>query len=172
MADSRDPLVRAHQLLRGQIHVLLPYEMLHLQRHEICSIEDHVLASSGAVSETPRRTPCLSYTPRESWCQPRSNHPARRNLRCSGKTIRPWWSSERRHPFRRALCVAHCPQILLLLSLHVNFPCFPSFTIFCHFLIHVSLFFISLPFVVSVSSGLRNSLISSSHLFFGLPVAL
>ena len=36
-------------------------------------------------------------------------------------------------------------------------------------LIHVSLFFISLPFVASVSSGLRNSLISSSHLFLWSP---
>ena len=33
-------------------------------------------------------------------------------------------------------------------------------------------FFISFPFVVSVSSGLRNSLISSSLLFFGLPTGL
>ena len=39
-------------------------------------------------------------------------------------------------------------------------------------LIHVSLFFVSLSFISSVSSGLRNSLISSSHLFFGLPTGL
>ena len=39
-------------------------------------------------------------------------------------------------------------------------------------LIHVSLFFISLPSISSVSYGLRNSLISSSHLFFGLPTGL
>ena len=34
---------------------------------------------------------------------------------------------------------------------------------------HVSLFFRSLPLVSSVSSSLRNWLMSSSHLFFGLP---
>ena len=39
-------------------------------------------------------------------------------------------------------------------------------------LIHVLLLFISFPVVVSVSSGLRNSLISSSHLFFGLSTGL
>ena len=38
-------------------------------------------------------------------------------------------------------------------------------------LIHVLLFFISFPVVVSTSSGLRHSLISSSHLLFGLPAA-
>ena len=38
-------------------------------------------------------------------------------------------------------------------------------------LIHVLLFFISFPVVVSISSGLRHSSISSSHLLFGLPAA-
>ena len=52
-----------------------------------------------------------------------------------------------------------------------TFHCFPSFTVFAT-LIHVSSFFISFPFVVSVSSHLRNSLISSSHLLFGLPTNL
>ena len=51
------------------------------------------------------------------------------------------------------------------------FHCFPSFSIFATF-IQVSLFVISLPFVSSVSSGLRKSFISSSHLFFGLPTGL
>ena len=37
---------------------------------------------------------------------------------------------------------------------------------------HVSLFLMWLPFNASVSSGLRKSLISSCHLFFGLPTAL
>ena len=62
--------------------------------------------------------------------------------------------------------------MLLLLSLHIHFPLLFIFHDFLPLLIHVSLFFISLPFVVSVSSGLRNSLISSSHLFFGLPTSL
>ena len=52
-----------------------------------------------------------------------------------------------------------------------TFDFFPYFSSFAT-LIHVSLFLISLPFISSVSSGLRNSLISSSHLFFGLPTGL
>ena len=39
-------------------------------------------------------------------------------------------------------------------------------------LTHESLFFVSLPFVSSVSSSLRKSFISPSHLFFGLPTGL
>ena len=39
-------------------------------------------------------------------------------------------------------------------------------------LIHVSLFFFSLPFVASVSSELRKSLVSSSHFCLGLPTDL
>ena len=39
-------------------------------------------------------------------------------------------------------------------------------------LIHVSLLFFSFPFVSSVSSGLKKSFVSSSHLFFGLPTGL
>ena len=61
-----------------------------------------------------------------------------------------------------------------------RWPCAPrtNHTPNCHLsvffatLIHVSLFFVSFPFVSSVSSGLRNSLISSSHLFFGLSTGL
>ena len=39
-------------------------------------------------------------------------------------------------------------------------------------LIHLSLFFILFSFVCSVSSSLRKSFISSSHLSFGLPIGL
>ena len=67
---------------------------------------------------------------------------------------------------------AHCQQMLRLPSLRIHFPLLSIFLDFWQLLIHVSLFFISLPFISSVSSGLRNSLISSSHLFFGLPTGL
>ena len=69
-------------------------------------------------------------------------------------------------------CCAHCPQILRLLSLRFHFPLLSIFLVFCATLIHVSLFFISFPFVSSVSSGLRKSFISTPHLLFGLPTGL
>ena len=68
--------------------------------------------------------------------------------------------------------VVHVDQMLWFLPLRIHFPflsiCFGLFAV----LIHVSLFLVSLPFVASVSSGLRKSWISSSHLLFGLPTAL
>ena len=66
-------------------------------------------------------------------------------------------------------CCAHGQQMRLL-SLRIHFPFHLSR--FLATRIHVSLFFVSLPFISSVSSGLSNSLISSSHLFFGLPTSL
>ena len=56
--------------------------------------------------------------------------------------------------------------------MRMHFPLLPIFLDFWPTLIHVSLFFISLPFISSVSSGLRNSLISSSHLLVGLRTGL
>ena len=61
----------------------------------------------------------------------------------------------------------HCGCCFCVFAFHR----FPSLSIFCHFF-QVSLFFISFPFVSSVSPGLRKSFISSSHLFFGLAAGL
>ena len=64
------------------------------------------------------------------------------------------------------ICFVHCQQILRLLSFRMHFPLLSIFLDFFATLIHVSLFFVSFPFVSSVSSGLRKSFISSSHHFF------
>ena len=58
------------------------------------------------------------------------------------------------------LCVFHFPLLFILSRF------------FCHFDSCVVVFSFHFPFVVLVSSGSRNSIISSSHLFFGLPTGL
>ena len=63
------------------------------------------------------------------------------------------------------------PVSCLLLT-RTRFLFFINFTRSFAAQIHVSLFLVSLPFFASVSSGLRKSLISSSHLFLGLPTTL
>ena len=56
------------------------------------------------------------------------------------------------------LCFADCVQTLRLLQLHTRFPFLPIFH--------------ELPFISSVSSSLRKSLISSSLLVQGFPTGL
>ena len=51
------------------------------------------------------------------------------------------------------LCVAHCPQIFLLLSLHIRFLTLSILPSFFATLIHALKNFMSFPVVVSVSSS-------------------
>ena len=88
------------------------------------------------------------------------------------------WSPPRKHPTSRRsgsvlveldlvedlFCCAYCQQMLRLLFLHIRFP---LLSIFLDSFVSISLHFVS-----SVSSGLKKSFISSSHLFSGLPTGL